>query len=67
MDIDIFIALQDYLYVIDFISHVTLNIKIWKFSKANKVGWRKNDLLQQNRKRHFREWRHNLNVLNHNI
>ncbi len=28
MDIDIFIALQDYLYVIDFISHVTLNIKI---------------------------------------
>jgi len=36
MDLYISFVLQCYVYVIDFISHVTLNIKIWHIS--NKQG-----------------------------
>jgi len=36
MDIKIFFGLQGYLFI-DLISDVTLNIRIWKFSKENIV------------------------------
>jgi hypothetical protein len=38
MDIHISFGLQGYLYVIDFVSQMTLNNIIWYISKVDKVG-----------------------------
>jgi hypothetical protein len=65
MGIHISFGLQGYLYVIDFVSQMTLNIIIWYISKVDKVEWINCGLFHSNKtkKNHLTKWKYNLNVL----